>query len=246
VKRYSSGMQVRLAFAVAAHLEPELLIVDEVLAVGDAEFQKKCLGKMEDVSRTQGRTVLFVSHNMAAVKRLCNRCLLLDHGNLVMDGDVAPTIMEYAGQAGSQMTVDFERRCDRPSLTCIKVNEEGLKRGDLIVDVAFESPFPLKPPVPGLVIASATGTPVFGSNPRFHPVGFMAKSLSSGVIRMTAKHLPLSKGSYRLSVWLGDWLNNYDCRMDALSFEFRPDATDALKPSSETIGHLDWPAQWEV
>jgi lipopolysaccharide transport system ATP-binding protein len=86
VKRYSSGMYVRLAFAVAAHLEPEILVVDEVLAVGDAAFQKKCLGKMEDVSK-QGRTVLFVSHNMQAVQRLCTRCVLLKGGRLDMEGN---------------------------------------------------------------------------------------------------------------------------------------------------------------
>ena len=85
VKRYSSGMYVRLAFAVAAHLEPEILIVDEVLAVGDAEFQKKCLGKMEDVSQS-GRTVLFVSHNMDAISRLCASCLYLVKGRLEMAG----------------------------------------------------------------------------------------------------------------------------------------------------------------
>ncbi len=83
VKRYSSGMYVRLAFAVAAHLEPEILIVDEVLAVGDAEFQKKCLGKMKDVSEKDGRTILFVSHNMAAISKLCDTCLLMQHGKLV-------------------------------------------------------------------------------------------------------------------------------------------------------------------
>ena len=82
VKRYSSGMYVRLAFAVAAHLEPEILIIDEVLAVGDAEFQKKCLGKMEDVSKNDGRTVLFVSHNMGAIRTLCNQTMILDHGEI--------------------------------------------------------------------------------------------------------------------------------------------------------------------
>ena len=87
VKRYSSGMYVRLAFAVAAHLEPEILIVDEVLAVGDVQFQKKCLGKMEAVGR-EGRTVLFVSHNMAAIQQLTNKCLLLHHGQLAYFGDV--------------------------------------------------------------------------------------------------------------------------------------------------------------
>ncbi|HLO73758.1 MAG TPA: ABC transporter ATP-binding protein [Flavobacterium sp.] len=95
VKRYSSGMYVRLAFAVAAHLESEILIVDEVLAVGDAEFQKKCLGKMNDVSKGEGRTILFVSHNLDAVKKLCNKGLLLHHGQLIHDGNIDTTLDSY-------------------------------------------------------------------------------------------------------------------------------------------------------
>lgn len=95
VKRYSSGMYVRLAFAVAAHLESEILIVDEVLAVGDAEFQKKCLGKMNDVSKGEGRTVLFVSHSMASVKKLCNKGIVLHHGETVFNGNVESAINYY-------------------------------------------------------------------------------------------------------------------------------------------------------
>jgi lipopolysaccharide transport system ATP-binding protein len=95
VKRYSSGMQVRLAFSVAAHLEPDTLIVDEVLAVGDAEFQKKCLGRMQDVSRSHGRTVLFVSHNMDAVQRLCARAILLERGRVVSSGPTASVVAQY-------------------------------------------------------------------------------------------------------------------------------------------------------
>jgi lipopolysaccharide transport system ATP-binding protein len=94
VKRYSSGMYVRLAFAVAAHLEPEILIVDEVLAVGDAQFQKKCMGKMEDVGR-EGRTILFVSHNMGAVKSLCSRAIMLNQGQVLLDADVSATVSQY-------------------------------------------------------------------------------------------------------------------------------------------------------
>ena len=95
VKRYSSGMYVRLAFAVAAHLESEILVVDEVLAVGDAEFQKKCIGKMDDVSRQEGRTVLFVSHNMASVRALCKKGILLANGMLAYEGTVENTIQKY-------------------------------------------------------------------------------------------------------------------------------------------------------
>src|SRR5205814_3341568 len=97
VKRYSSGMYMRLAFAVAAHLEPEVLVVDEVLAVGDAEFQKKCLGKMGDVAHA-GRTVLFVSHNLAAIRSLCTRTIVLDRGQVCEDSrDPAQAIAAYIG-----------------------------------------------------------------------------------------------------------------------------------------------------
>lgn len=101
VKHYSSGMQLRLAFAVAAHLEPEILVIDEVLAVGDAEFQKKCMGKMSEVAG-QGRTVLFVSHQMNAIKHFCQRCLLLNHGKLKQDGKPEDVISGYLGNVESE------------------------------------------------------------------------------------------------------------------------------------------------
>ena len=95
VKRYSSGMTVRLGFAVAAHLDPEILVVDEVLAVGDAEFQKKAIGKMQDISRGEGRTVLFVSHNMASIQRLCKNGILLDKGTIAYSGPIQSTVQKY-------------------------------------------------------------------------------------------------------------------------------------------------------
>ena len=104
VKRYSSGMYVRLAFAVAAHLESEILIVDEVLAVGDAEFQKKCLGKMSDISKGEGRTVLFVSHNLDAVEQLCNKAMILDRGNIgyKLTDEVSQLVMNYLYRENSK------------------------------------------------------------------------------------------------------------------------------------------------
>ncbi len=111
VKRYSSGMYVRLAFAVAAHLEPEILIIDEVLAVGDAEFQRKCLGKMDEVSRSQGRTVLFVSHNMEAVLKLCNRAVLIESGRVRTIGDVKTIVPAYLNsQSASPRSVDLSSK----------------------------------------------------------------------------------------------------------------------------------------
>jgi len=109
VKRYSSGMKVRLAFAVAAHLDPEILIIDEVLAVGDAEFQKKCLGKMQEVAGKEGRTVLFVSHDMAAVKKLCNKAILLQQGQIIYEGNAVDTVNYYlqnAASIASQKNID--------------------------------------------------------------------------------------------------------------------------------------------
>jgi len=114
VKRYSSGMYVRLAFAVAAHLEPEILVVDEVLAVGDLEFQKKCLGKMSEVSR-QGRTVLFVSHNMGSIKSLCHEAVLLERGQLVSKGKVGEIVDAYM-QRGANKTAFYEIPKDAPRL----------------------------------------------------------------------------------------------------------------------------------
>ena len=101
VKRYSSGMRVRLAFAVAAHLEPDILVVDEVLAVGDAEFQKKAIGKMQDISKGEGRTVLFVSHNMKAINSLCHKVLLIESGKVVFEGQVAEGVSRYLTQSKS-------------------------------------------------------------------------------------------------------------------------------------------------
>ncbi|MDP3539066.1 MAG: ABC transporter ATP-binding protein [Azonexus sp.] len=107
VKHYSSGMYMRLAFSVAAHIDPEILIVDEVLAVGDAEFQKKCLGKMQDISQG-GRTVIFVSHSMQTVTSLCNRCILLEKGTVKRQGAPSDVILEYLGSGQESGRVDYE------------------------------------------------------------------------------------------------------------------------------------------
>jgi lipopolysaccharide transport system ATP-binding protein len=113
VKRYSSGMYVRLAFAVAAHLEPEILIVDEVLAVGDIAFQKKCMGKMKDVSRNEGRTILFVSHNMAAIQNICDKCIYMKNGELIEYGATELVIPKYLLSSQASSTVELSDRSDR-------------------------------------------------------------------------------------------------------------------------------------
>jgi len=126
VKRYSSGMYVRLAFAVAAHLESEILIVDEVLAVGDAEFQKKCLGKMGDVTKGEGRTVLFVSHNMAAVKTLCNNGILLEKGMVKYSGNIDKCVSYYLGNSkGNEYIKSFDLGTENVRIRRIEVKNSG-------------------------------------------------------------------------------------------------------------------------
>jgi lipopolysaccharide transport system ATP-binding protein len=167
VKRYSSGMQVRLAFAVAAHLEPEILLVDEVLAVGDAEFQQKCLGKMKDVTR-DGRTIVFVSHNLASVRALCPRALVLDGGRLVFDGSTEDAVHHYLGHlsGGASPAVvtgeDLRRHVakerlysDQPFFECTRISvldEEGIPASAFSSDdqVTIEVEYTVLRPVPAL------------------------------------------------------------------------------------------------
>lgn len=146
VKRYSSGMYVRLAFAVAAHLEPEILVVDEVLAVGDAEFQKKCLGKMEDVSKNEGRTVLFVSHNMGMIMNLCEKCIFLSQGQVSqigMTGEVINTYTSIPNQVEKNL-ID-SKKSNGFNVTNISLTQNGIQTHMLLnnvktnICISFES-----------------------------------------------------------------------------------------------------------
>ena len=244
VKRYSSGMTVRLGFAVAAHLEPEILIVDEVLAVGDAELQKKCLGKMKEVSKKEGRTILFVSHNMRAVQDICSHGMVFSAGSVQAHGTVDFAIQQYMGTAQQKDQIEFQPNPKGPTIRHIKVNRGQLKQGHLIVDIGFESPFPLSPPVVGVLITSEMGTPVFGSNPRFHKEGYETTRLSKGTVRLTVKELPLCAGIYNLSAWLGDWHRDYDEKRDSIAFEFKEGWSDIQRPNPESVGFIEAAARW--
>lgn len=143
VKRYSSGMYVRLAFAVAANLESEVLLVDEVLAVGDAEFQKKCLGKMGEIARG-GRTVLFVSHNMGAVQSLCSRCLLFEDGRIACDGETEDVVREYITvNLGVARVIPLSQRSDRRGSGMVRFSDGRVafdaKRGGWTIFLSYES-----------------------------------------------------------------------------------------------------------
>lgn len=144
VKRYSSGMYVRLAFAVAAHLESEILIVDEVLAVGDAEFQKKCLGKMGDVTKGEGRTILFVSHNLAAINTLCNKGMVLEQGKLIYNGMIKGAMDSYVSSGNTSSNIYISESNEENGIKEIKiVNQENKLSSnfyfneDIIVRILF-------------------------------------------------------------------------------------------------------------
>ncbi len=142
VKRYSSGMYVRLAFAVAAHLEPEILLVDEVLAVGDAEFQKKCLGKMGDVAH-EGRTVLFVSHNMSAIQRLCEKCIVISKGLIAFDGEVSSAIGFYLENKNANHQISWPEVGHAPGNDVVRLRAVRIVGQDAIARSQFDVRDPL-------------------------------------------------------------------------------------------------------
>lgn len=168
VKRYSSGMYVRLAFAVAAHLEPEILIIDEVLAVGDAAFQKKCLGKMGSFAES-GRTVLFVSHNMEAVRSLCERCVWMKHGNVQLDGESDAVLEQYFNDASVQSgfvhNAEYGLTIEHVKLKSSRGQEiTQLAPGeDLIVEVSYQAERPIESPMLAIGVIGGTGS-CFTSN----------------------------------------------------------------------------------
>lgn len=212
VKRYSSGMYVRLAFAVAAHLESEILIVDEVLAVGDAEFQKKCLGKMQDISSGEGRTVLFVSHNMSAVSRLCQKGILINKGMVHMTGKADAVIEEYlktaVGENAERHWDDLTKApgCDKVRLRSVKLlNEEDKVTGMFDITKKIKAVFTyevLKEGqcfTHGLNLFSDQGVHVFSSHDR--DAGWLNTAPPKGIysVEMEIPGNLLAEGGYEMS-----------------------------------------------
>jgi lipopolysaccharide transport system ATP-binding protein len=218
VKHYSSGMYVRLAFAVAAHLDPEILVVDEVLAVGDLTFQKKCLGKMSEVSRG-GRTVLFVSHNMAAIENLCTRGVVLQQGKLTFDGKSKEAIQYYLNslslQRGSGHIVDLEGVGSRRTqvapllkrLEFLTENNqplsEGLPVGSLLkVKVNFEIPSSTSNFNVGLGFNNIYGQRIFTAHSVFEPNRWEKERVGAQVLTCEIPSFTLAPGEYTVKVWL--------------------------------------------
>jgi len=227
VKRYSSGMYVRLAFAVAAHLDPEILVVDEVLAVGDAEFQKKCLGKMGEVAQG-GRTVLFVSHNMAAISSLCSRVIFLADGKFKTHGKPMDVISTYQAVVSSVFFDDFKKIAVRPSVPSISraciVNMKGepivqVNMGEPFgIQVEFLSPDLVRNPVLGIRINNELGVTIFGTNNLIQHSQILCQAARTGVFRVTFPEPVLNQGVYSVSLMLTDAKVNYSRLIDALKF----------------------------
>lgn len=205
VKRYSSGMYVRLAFAVAAHLEPEILIVDEVLAVGDAQFQKKCLGKMEDVGK-EGRTVIFVSHNIAAIRTLCSTAMLLRKGNVACSGNSADCLKIYEAEniknQGSIWKRSEESKSDTLVITQITIDLSGSQPNlKLEMKIELQSLNPHKSAHLIIDILDSSGTAIMQAIPTIENyLHFKDKKHS---VKIIVQLPPLVPDDYLISVWVG-------------------------------------------
>lgn len=232
VKRYSSGMYMRLAFAVAAHLEPEVLIVDEVLAVGDASFQRKCLGKMGNVAKS-GRTVLFVSHNMLAVEDLCDRAIWLQDGAIASEGSSKSVVSRYLRESSSTSTErSWEAPEDAPGnadvrLRRVRVRPEGGSAGDeicvrdsFLLELEYWSLRPKANLAPSVAVYNEHGVVVFTTGPRFEPDG---PGAPAGLYRHVCR-IPgdlMNDGTHRISVYVARDGRNVLQEDDALVFEVR-------------------------
>jgi len=210
VKRYSSGMYVRLAFAVAAHLEPEILLVDEVLAVGDVEFQKKCLGRMNDIAKTGERTILFVSHNIDAVRNLCSRAIMLQNGSISEIGNPHSVIATYLRTIEQIMAPELESRSDRTGTGAVtftnirieldgKENMELMSRSPASIRLSFNCRQPTDRVNLGIVILTSTGARVLCATGEMQNKYYdLFKGDYSAVFSFG--HLPLNLGRYRIHV----------------------------------------------
>lgn len=241
VKRYSSGMYVRLAFAVAAHLESEILIVDEVLAVGDAEFQRKCLGKMGEVSKGEGRTVLFVSHNMASITELCHKGIYLQNGNLANFGGIKEVIDSYFNSDVGTIFINQKNDVSTPEITYAAINEKELEKGHLQITFNYKSPFSLNPAIFGIVVYNSISQPLFTTNARIHPGSYdFSKNSKEGRVSLLIPNLPLISGDYSISLWLGDMEVDYNSYLHVLKFQFFSNAINNSRiPNFRSDGSIN-------
>jgi len=256
VKHFSSGMYVRLAFAVAAHLEPEILIVDEVLAVGDAQFQKKCLGKMEEVGK-EGRTVLFVSHNMGSISVLCDTCILLEYGQIKLYGETQPTIAAYnrnlkINRDGKVAITSLMRNRGNGAITlkeCSIVNIQGELASSFLIGEDIKVEFILGSSFSGtmsfwLIIFDSSGRPLLSTHQR----DWELVSMSPGTYHLTyqTEKLSLMPDTYFISAGAFDsQLNFLEWVDNCQTFEVLPCFANG-QPYDSRWGAMSQPASWTL
>lgn len=259
IKRYSSGMRLRLGFAVAAHLSPDILLVDEVLAVGDADFQKKCLDAMDGL-RTSGRTVLFVSHNMAAVEHLCSRCIWVEAGRLRADGEARAIVSEYMktfaqSSAGAVSLENIESRTGNGEgrfthiefLNEAQVTTNYIRSGDKVtLRLHYRANKLLRDLVVGVNIHNEYGTLIAASNNWATGNDIPAAEPGAGFADFEIDRLYLLPGRYYLSLWLGKWSNLHDVLKNCIAFEVEPsDYYGSGRGIDSSFGLMFFPSRWK-
>jgi lipopolysaccharide transport system ATP-binding protein len=232
VKRYSSGMYVRLAFAVAAHLESEILIVDEVLAVGDAEFQKKCLGKMGDVSKGEGRTVLFVSHNMAAVQKLCGKGILLEYGKVVINDSICNVTKMYSDYQNFGIYIYKSK-----TGFCRKIEVKQIEDG-IIVDFSFYSEFPILDFVLGFMIKDINDYPLSVLNNKNFSDRMMILNKGFNNVSMEFLNVNLYDNLYKFDFYFGDGGVDFEIVEDQILFSFTKMKKDYFDKANSTLNKI--------
>jgi lipopolysaccharide transport system ATP-binding protein len=258
VKRYSSGMSVRLAFAVAAHLEPEILLVDEVLAVGDAAFQRKSLGKMTQVA-SEGRTVVFVSHNLAVIQALCERGVLLERGRCIADGPVSETIDAYLRLLESGASDDLMTRTDRDGrgwrnsmIRRLEVRDESDQRSDVVigghpVTIVVEVNEVVPEMDCRLTVANSLGQPVATLDSEMAAPDDARNSELGSRIECRIASLPLLPGRYRIDVLLKGRRQIQDGLQAAAFFDVEPGVIDGRPmPVTGADGSVALSHAWHI
>ena len=261
IKRYSSGMRLRLGFAVAAHLDPDILIVDEVLAVGDAAFQKKCLAAMEEL-RGGGRTVLFVSHNLAAVENLCTRCVWIENGQVRMDGDSRSVLSAYLGEtAGSECaSLDLEDATNRHGNGEIRfrgfefLTPEGevqkvIRAGDpVVMRFHYRAQKPVVSPSFGIQVFTQMGTMVTETSTWANGIEIPLLNAGDGYLDLKIHCLNLLPGRYNVSLWTTG-VNRvvHDAIEHSVVLEVEvANIYGSGKVIDSRSGILYWPQKWDV
>ncbi len=249
LKHYSSGMQLRLAFSVAAFLEPEILVIDEVLAVGDAEFQKKCLGKMEDVSKS-GRTILFVSHNIGAIKNLCSKGIVLQNGRMIYSGDIETASNIYLnpvrGKTLLRGVTDRPLWIEKFALNGIKEDPVLYYGERMVLSITCQSKTKNNIYI-GFVIATIDGVVILNANNRYQPKTLFLAPFKSTEVTCDLGVVPFMEGKYSVSLYLGDESRDHHIVENILTFQvYERDIWGNGKTPPKRVSNLWWDTDFKI